>query len=97
MTDAEAAAGLAAAEAYEGWPDAEVIGVSRDQEMVQLIITTADAATDQSVAGRQDAALSALTDVVTKAGYIDEVPDGLLAGVATAVLAAVAGLRAQRT
>ena len=97
MTSAEAAAGLAAAESYEGWLDAIAIGEANNGHMVELVITTADAATDKSAAGRQAAALSALTEVITKDGYIDQVPAGMLSGVTTSVLAAVAALRAQKS
>ena len=94
MTAAEVAAFVAASESYEGWLDAGIIGADRNEIMAKLVIAAADAAADQSVGGRQTAGVAALTDVITQAGDIDDVPDGMIPGVTAAGLAAVAALRA---
>ena len=96
MTDAEAAAGLAAAEAYEGW-EAGFIGATNNAAMVSLVITTADGGADQTAQGRQIAAAKALTTAITNAGYADEVSGSMITAITAAVLQAVSALRAQRS
>jgi hypothetical protein len=92
MTDAEIAAGVAAAESYEGW-ESGFIGAQHNHDMAALVGDAADAATDQSAAGRQEAAVASLTKVIADNGYASEVSATMIAGVVTAVLGAVANLR----
>jgi len=92
-TDAELAAGVAAAIVYEGWIDSTAIGEANNESMVTLVITTADASPDQTGNGRQASAVAALTTAITNAGYASEVSSTMIIGVTAAVLQAVAALR----
>src|ERR1700691_1375942 len=92
MIDAELAAGVAAAEAYEGW-ESGFIGETNNENLVTLVITTADASPDQTSNGRQGSAVAALTAAVAAAGASDEVSSDMINGMVVAVLQAVAALR----
>ena len=92
MTDAELAAGGAAAEAYEGW-ESGFIGETNNENLVTLVITTADASPDQTSNGRQASAVAALTAAVAAAGASDEVSSDMINGVTAAVLQAVSAMR----
>jgi len=97
-TQAEYDAGEAALKAYvdqiEGWKASwipEAVFQTGDLD----IIGAADAATDQSLAGRQAAGAAALNAAIVAAGYGDDVAPAQCASAAAAVLAAVARLRSQ--
>jgi uncharacterized membrane protein YhfC len=91
--DAEIAAGVAAAQSYEGW-ESGLIGEDNNRNMVVYVITTADAGADQTAVGRQVTADAALTKIITDAGYANEVSAAMIAGIVAAVLQAVATVRA---
>lgn len=93
-TPQEIAAGVAAAEKYEGW-EAGFVGAEHNREMATLVIGTADAARVQTPAGRQAAAAAALTAVIQNAGESGVVSADMISGVTAAVLGAVAALRAK--
>ena len=96
MTDAELAAGVAAAQGYEGWFDSGLIGVAHNQEIVGLVIDAADRATDQTASGRAAAAETKMRAEANAAGYGAQVSDAMIAGVTLAVLGAVATLRSKQ-
>jgi hypothetical protein len=87
-TQAQIAAGAAAAEKYEGW-EAGFIGQTYNEKMVGVVFAAATGSADQSAAGRQAAAVSALTKIVDAAGYGSEVSGSMISGVVAAVLSAV--------
>ena len=89
LTPAQLAAGVAAAADYEGFAS-NFVGQSRNEGLVKLVEGAADAAKDQSPAGRQAAAVSALTAVIAQAGDSSMVSADQIAGITAAVLAAVA-------
>jgi hypothetical protein len=91
VTSQEITAAVSAAEAYEGW-ESGFIGETNNENMARLIIETADASPDQSVAGRQSAAVAALTKTIDAAGYGSEVSATMINGVVSAVLGAITGL-----
>lgn len=93
MTDAELAAGVAAAIAYEGWFDSSAIGEANNEKLVTLAITAADASPDQTGNGRQASAVAALTAAIAAAGASSEVTSDMINGVTAAVLQAVSALR----
>jgi len=93
--DAEIAAGITAAQSYEGW-ESGLIGEANNRNMVVYVITSADAGADQTVAGRQTTADAALTKIIADAGYANEVSAAMIAGIVTAVLTAVAQVRGKQ-
>src|ERR1700722_16954559 len=93
MTDAELAAGVAAAINYEGWLDSAAIGEANNEKLVTLVITTADASPDQTSNGRQASAVAAPAAAGAPAGASGEVSSDMINGVTAAVLQAVSALR----
>lgn len=89
LTSQQLAAGVAAAEKYEGWIDAEAIGETHNEECVEAIAAAADAGASQTAAGRQASGVAALTKIIDEAGYGDEVTAAMISGVVEAVLAAI--------
>lgn len=85
MTEADIDAGIAAAEAYEGW-EAGFVGAAHNREMVIILLNAAGASADQSLAGRRSAAVIALNAAIAAAGQSGSVPDGMIAGVTAAVI-----------
>ncbi len=85
VAESDIAAGIAAAEAYEGW-EAGFVGADHNREMVVILLNAAGASSDQSLAGRRSAAVIALNAAITAAGKSGSVPDGMIAGVTAAVI-----------
>jgi len=92
MTDAEVAAAEVACKAYEGI-DASIIPEAIQHYLAVTVIAAADAALDQSQAGRFIAADRALTAAITEAGHAGQVTPQQLADLTNLALAAVAKLR----
>ena len=91
---AEIDAGVAAATSFEGWQSG-FIGEANNIKMVAFIIVTADGSKDQTPAGRQTAAATGLTKIISDAGYASYVSDTMIEGIVTSVLNAVAQVRGQ--
>jgi hypothetical protein len=90
MTDAQLAAGVAAADTDEGWFMSSAIGEANNEKLVTLIVTTAASVADQSPAVQQTEAVAAVTKVIADNGASSEVSADMINKVVTDVLAAVA-------
>jgi hypothetical protein len=95
VTDAELAAGVTAAQNYEGW-EAILIGPEHNEQIVGFIVDAADSAADQSALGRAAVAEQKMRAEVNALGYGSQVSDSMIAGITLAVLGAVATLRSKQ-